>query len=99
MNCFLTTMYPVYQRAWGIATRPLLIVSGVLFLYEPMPERAQDIVWCNPLMHITGLARRAFFLQYEAKYVSFVYVFTVSGILMLLGFVFLRRYHRDMLER
>ena len=99
LNCFLMTMYPLWQRAWSIITRPLVLVSGVMFLYEILPEWAQNIVWYNPIMHATGEMRGAFYLQYEAKYVSPAYVFGLSGVLLLLGLIFLRQYHRDMLER
>jgi capsular polysaccharide transport system permease protein len=98
LNCFLMTMFPLWQRAWGIMTRPLFLLSGTLLLYENMPEIAQDILWWNPLMHVTGEMRAAFYLQYEAKYVTPVFVFAVAGVLALVGLIFLRRYHRDMLE-
>jgi capsular polysaccharide transport system permease protein len=99
LNCFLFTIYPVWQRAWGIAMRPLFLMSGVLLLYESMPRRMQDILWYNPLMHVTGEMRGAFFPQYEAKYVSPLYVFGISLFVGLIGLLFLRRYHRDMMER
>mgnify|MGYP001043462214 FL=1 len=97
-NCFFVTRFQLYQRIFSIATRPLFLMSGVIFLYESLPRFAQNILWYNPLMHVTGELRGAFYLQYEAKYVSPVYVFSVSLILCLLGFILLHRYHRDMLE-
>lgn len=99
MNCFLMTMFPLYQRIFGIAMRPLFLLSGVIFLYETLPHKAQQFLWFNPLMHVTGEMRGAFYLQYAADYVSPAYVFGVSLVLGVLGLVFLRRYHRDMLER
>ncbi|WP_226783027.1 ABC transporter permease [Oceaniglobus trochenteri] len=99
LNCYLFTAYPLWQRAWGIATRPLFLISGVLFLYEAMPAGMQDILWYNPLLHVTGEMRGAFYLQYEAKYVSPAFVFGVSLVLIISGLVLLRRYHRDMMER
>lgn len=99
LNCFLMTMFPLWQQIWGIATRPLLLMSGVIFLYEPLPEWVQDILWYNPLMHVTGEMRGALYLQYEASYVTPAYVYGVSAGLFLLGLIFLQRYHRDMMER
>ena len=98
-NCFMMTMFPLFERAWHIFTRPLVLLSGVIFLYESLPRLMQDILWYNPLMHVTGEMRGAFYLQYEAKYVSPLYVFSVSIILAVSGLVLLHRYHRDMLER
>jgi capsular polysaccharide transport system permease protein len=99
LNCFLFISYPVWQRAWGVAMRPLLLLSGVLLLYDSMPKKAQDILWYNPLMHVTGEMRAAFYPQYEANYVSPIYVFGFALLFGLVGLLFLRRYHRDMLER
>jgi capsular polysaccharide transport system permease protein len=99
LNCFMFTMFPLYQRAWNVLTRPLVLISGVIFLYESLPEWVQHMLWYNPLMHVTGELRGAFYLQYEAKYVNPAYVFGVALSIGLIGLVFLRRYHRDMLER
>ena len=98
-NCFLFSMFPLWQRAWTILTRPLFIISGVFFLYESFPRALQQILWYNPLLHVTGEMRNAFYLQYEPNWVSPLYVFSVAAITGALGMVFLHRYHRDMLER
>lgn len=99
LNCFVMTMFPLWQRIWSILTRPLFLISGVIFLFETMPKPYRDILWYNPLMHITGEMRGGFYLQYEASYVSPALVFALAAISGLLGLIFLRRYHRDMTER
>jgi capsular polysaccharide transport system permease protein len=99
LNSFLMTMFPIWNNVWSIATAPLMIVSGVILLYENLPKAAQAILWFNPLVHVSGEMRSAFYLGHEANYVSPVYVFGASLGLTLVGLVFLGRYHRDMLER
>lgn len=99
MNCFLFTMFPLFHTMWAIAMRPLVILSGVILLYDSLPRIARDILWYNPLIHIMGEMRAGFYLGYEAKYVSPLYVFGVALVLAVIGLVFLGRYHRDMLER
>ena len=99
LNCYLMTRFPLYQRAWGIMMRPLFLLSGVILLYENMPRRVQEILWFNPLQHAIGEMRAAFYVQYHATYVTPVYVFGVAAVLGLTGIIFLRRYHRDMLEQ
>lgn len=98
-NCFLFSMFPLWQQAWSILTRPLFIISGVFFLYENFPKALQDILWYNPLVHVTAELRNAFYLQYEPSWVTPVYAFGVAAITGALGIIFLHRYHRDMLER
>jgi len=97
MNCFLIGVFPVWAQIWSIATRPLFFVSGVFFTLEDMPSQLQDILWFNPLMHVTGLVRRGFYSTYGADYVSLVFGFGVGAVLLALGLVFLGRYHRDIL--
>ncbi|MFC3170276.1 ABC transporter permease [Paracoccus fontiphilus] len=99
LNSFLMTMFPIWSNIWSIATAPLMILSGVILLYENLPKSAQAILWFNPLVHISGEMRSAFYLGYEANYVNPAYVFGISLGLILIGLIFLGRYHRDMLER
>ena len=42
--------------------------------------------------------RGAFYHSYEAVNVSYIYVFTVSGVCAFVGMIFLRRYNRDIRE-
>ncbi|KIC15147.1 ABC transporter permease [Leisingera sp. ANG-Vp] len=99
LNCVLMGLYPLWDVAWAIITRPLFLASGVLFLYEDLPPLAQDVLWYNPLMHITGLMRTGFFPTYTAAYISPAYVIGTSLLLLALGVVLMGRYHRDILNR
>ncbi len=41
INCYLFTAFPAWERMWAIATRPLFIISGVVFLFEDVPDQYQ----------------------------------------------------------
>lgn len=97
-NCFLMSLYPIWQRAYNIMTRPLFLMSGVIFIYEIVPNPYREWLWYNPLMHVTGELRGAFYNSYDATYVSPMYVFALSGVLGAFGLLFLWRYHRDIME-
>jgi len=99
INCVLFGLFSIWMQIWSILMRPLLIVSGILFLYESMPPALQNILWYNPLMHITGLMRSGFYSNYEAGYVSISYVLAVSIVCLFLGIVLMGRYHRVILNR
>ncbi|MBB3995904.1 capsular polysaccharide transport system permease protein [Sulfitobacter undariae] len=99
LNCVLFGLFSVWMSIWGIATRPLFFISGVFFLYEDMPATIQNILWYNPLLHITGLMRRGFYGNYDATYFDASYVIGVSLICLFLGVVLLGRFHRDILNR
>jgi len=97
-NCFLMSMFPVWQRAYSILTRPLLLISGVIFTLEAVPNPYQEWLWYNPLIHIVGLMRAGFYNSYDASYASPIYIYAISVVFGFLGLVFLRRYHRDIME-
>lgn len=98
-NAVLTGLYPVWANIWRIITRPMFLISGVLFLYDDVPKVAQDVLWWNPLIHITGYARSGFFSTYEATYVSLQYVFGIALVLILAGAILMRIRTADVLER
>jgi capsular polysaccharide transport system permease protein len=99
MNAVLGGLFPVWKNIWSIATRPLFLASGVLNLFEGMPAIAQNVLWWNPLFHITATGRAGFFPTYEANFVSYTYVYGISLTLILLGLIFMRANYNKILER
>lgn len=97
-NCFLFTAFPLWQRAWSVCTRPMFMISCIFFVFDTIPQPYRDWLWYNPVIHIVGFMRHGFYPSYHAPYVSLLYVFLVSLSLTLTGLVFLRRYHRDLLN-
>lgn len=97
-NCFLMSLYPLWQRIWAILNRPLFIVSCIFFTFESMPDEVQRYLWWVPTAHLPGIMRSAFYPGYDASYASPGYVFGLSLILLTVGLVFLRRYHRDIVN-
>ena len=98
LNCFLISRFPLWGSVWEIITRPLFLVSCILFIFEEAPRNFQPLLWINPLSHISGIARTGFFATYEATYASVPYVFGISAVTMALGLVLLNRYYRDILN-
>lgn len=98
MNCLLVSLFPVWQQAWSVLTRPLVILSGVIFLHEDIPEPWRGYLWYNPLVHVTGEMRGGFYPGYPAAWVSPGYVLGLSLAATAVGLLFLRRYHHDIME-
>ena len=76
-NCILFLFIPVWRSIWRIITRPLLIISGVMFAYHDMPPEVRDWLWYNPLLQIVGVVRAGLYESYDASYVSIPYIITV----------------------
>ncbi|MDG1281620.1 MAG: ABC transporter permease [Pseudorhodobacter sp.] len=91
MNCLLIGYFQIWERLWEIVSKPLFLISGVVFLFDEMPPLVQTLLWWNPLVHITGLVRSGFYPNYHADYVSLPYVFGLSLCLIMFAMVFLRR--------
>ena len=98
LNCFVTSVLPLWQNVWAILTRPLFLISGVLFIFEDMPGPMREVVWWNPLFHITGLSRKAFYPTYDAAYASHLYAAGIGAVTLLFGLLLLGRWHRDILS-
>lgn len=99
MNATLGGLYQVWANLWQIVSRPLFLASGIFFTYEDLPTTAQNILWWNPLMHVTGLVRTGFYPTYQASYVSLTYGFGVSLVLIALGLALMRGNYDKVLER
>lgn len=98
-NCYMSVSFPVYKTIWGIVTRPLMLVSGIFYIYEDLPESAQNILWYNPLIHLTGMMRTGFYSYYQPDYVSPTYVMLVALVPFFFGVLLLRRFSKDILYK
>ena len=86
---------PMWQHVWSVINRPLVLISGVIYLHDRVPQPYQDYLWWNPLVHVVGQMRRAFYPQYVGEYVTLIYPFAVGLVLIALGLALLNRFSRD----
>lgn len=98
LNCYLFWIAPVWEQVWTVLNRPLVLISGVIFLHERVPQPWQDYLWWNPLVHVTGQMRRGFYPQYQGEYVTMLYVYGIGLVALVIGLILLNRYNRDILN-
>lgn len=99
LNCYLFTQFPVWQQIWSIMTRPLLLVSCVLHLFDQVPAWGREWLWYNPMVHAVGMMRHGFYSTYHAAYVSVGYVMAISLVTGAAGLMLLYRHQYSLLER
>lgn len=99
LNAVLFIFFSIYERIYGIITRPLFLISGVFFTYENMPFNVQNVIWWNPLIHLTGYFRTGIYPIYEADYVSLIYVLVFALAPLFIGLLLLRALKTGILER
>ena len=98
-NGVLSGLFPIWSTIWSILSRPLFLASGIFFIYESIPRFVQEILWWNPLIHITGLVRRGFYTTYDGTYISMTYSYGVALVLIMLGLIFMRAHYKRVLEQ
>lgn len=98
VNCAISGLFPIWDMIWGIITRPLMLLSGVLYTFDALPAFARAILWYNPLIHIVGEMRAGLYPMYNASYISKTYVLLIGLGLLVFGCTLLVRYHRDILH-
>lgn len=98
LNCFLMTRFALWQRIWAIVNRPLFMLSCVFFTFDTIPEPYRSGLWFNPLVHVVGQMRAAFYPAYHGAYVSPTYVFALSLALMAAGLFLLNRFYRELIH-
>ncbi|MCA2008850.1 ABC transporter permease [Tritonibacter mobilis] len=97
--CTLISQHPIWQTVWSVLTRPLILISGVIILHETLPQPYRGWLDWNPLVHVTGQMRRAFYYSYRAEYLDVTYVYLAALTCGVLGLFFLRSYYRNMMEK
>lgn len=98
LNCFLFSITPTWGRIWAVLNRPMFIMSGIIFIFDQVPEAFAKYLWFNPLIHVVGLMRKGVYPTYAAEYVSVSYVCLFAGTTGVFGLFFLRRYHKKILN-
>ena len=98
VNCVLFGFFPTWKNVWSVLSRPLFLLSGILYLFESLPSAIQAILWWNPLIHVTALMRSGFYGSYDPVFVSVPYVLGFAGTLFLVGGWLIRR-HASFLTR
>ncbi len=93
LNCAISGIWTMWSQIWKIMTRPLLLASGIIWIMADMPKAVQDILFYNPLVHITALARTGFYPMYDPNFISTTYVAGVSLIILALGLLLIHRFH------
>jgi capsular polysaccharide transport system permease protein len=99
LNCVLFGFFPTWKNVWGVLTRPLFILSGVLFTFESAPTEFQKVLWFNPLMHVLGVSRTAFYGEYHPQFISLPYVLGIALTSFVVGAYLLRRHESFLIEQ
>lgn len=98
INSVLFIRYPLYQRFFAIANRPLFLISGVFFLPEAMPDVVQSLLFFNPIAHYICLFRMGFYPEYESTFLSFSFLWFTTLSIAFIGLAILVKNSKRLAE-
>jgi capsular polysaccharide transport system permease protein len=98
-NNVLFLKYPLYEKVFGIVTRPLFLVSGIFFLPDSLPPSARDAVLFNPLAHVVMKFRMGFYPQYRAIGYDAGYIWTFALLMLFTGILLFTLFRRALRAR
>jgi capsular polysaccharide transport system permease protein len=98
VNCYLMSMFPIWQFIWSVLNRPLFLISGLFFIVDYLPHQLRSALLWNPMTHPIMLLRRGIYDSYDAVYVSELYVYGIALTLGALGMLLLYRFNRVILD-
>ena len=98
VNAVIFVFVPVWRQVWHMLTAPLLIISGTFFLFTSMPSNIQKILIWNPLIHVTGEMRMAFYPTYRGDYINLSYPIGVGMVLVVVGLALVLRNQTALIE-
>lgn len=98
LNVPLFAFSTTWQTIYGIISRPLFLLSGIFFLFESLPRYAQEVMWWNPLVHVSALMRTGFYPTYHAAFVTPIYVLFFALPFLMLGLLLMQPLKTEILE-
>lgn len=98
LNSVLFPASAIYESVWGLVNRPLVLVSGVMFHIEDLPEPIFAVLKWNPAAQVVAQMRHAFYPSYDIAWVSPAYVLLIAAVCFAFGLLGLYRYIFDVLD-
>ncbi|MDO5604927.1 MAG: ABC transporter permease [Paracoccus sp. (in: a-proteobacteria)] len=99
MNCAIKTKFPLWEFIWSTINRPLVLLSGIIILVESLPRPYSEWLLWNPLVHITGRMREAFYIDYVGSYTDLRFPLEVALISLFIGLAGIRLFTRELLDQ
>ena len=85
-NATVGVLVPVWQTLWKLATIPLLITSGVIYMPASTPPEFQAIIVWNPFLHCIEALRSSSYIDYTSLYdPTYLQAFSTVVLLFSLG--------------
>lgn len=91
-NAVLFRLSGFYERVFGVVSRPLFLVSAVIYTPESLPPPVTEVLLWNPLVHVVGAFRAGLYPAYDSQSDAVAYPAAVGLVLLCFGLLLLRRH-------
>lgn len=86
-NIALFSRWPLYEKAFGMAMRPMFMLSGVFIIPEEIPQPFQHYMMYNPIVHFVMWFRAGVYADYRAMLLDRSYAIDSAAVAVLIGLV------------
>lgn len=93
-NAVLFARAPLYEKVYGIVTKPLMLMSGVFFLPDHIPHPFREFLLLNPIIHVVILFRTGFYPEYRGDALNTEYLYGFILCVLFLGMLLFTRSSR-----
>jgi len=84
-NIVMFAKYPLYEQIFAIISRPLLMLSGVLYVPSLLPAPANEILLANPICQLVVLFREGFYDFIGSDGLDLPYLAETSLLMLFIG--------------
>lgn len=86
-----STVFPDLRRVFSLIMRPMMLLSGLFYTIDMIPQQWQPYLLWNPILHLVDLVRGAAMLNYESPG-DVGYAVTCIGVIGIVALSAYRRY-------
>lgn len=87
-----------WSLAWQALNRLLFLTSGIFFIADGFPQSAKDILYYQPLLHLTEWLRSAYYGDFESNFYDPYYPLGLSLALLAFGLTLERIFRNRVLQ-
>ncbi|MBB4305327.1 capsular polysaccharide transport system permease protein [Rhodobium orientis] len=86
-NVCIGSVFKSWVKIFKMTSRPMFFISGIFFIAESLPRSIQNILYYNPILHITEWTRQGYFAEFNSDFLDLYYLngFTISALFIALA--------------
>lgn len=84
-NSVMFPLSPLYEKTFLTVNRPVMLISGVFFLPDAIPQPYAELLSWNPICHAVMRFRSGFYDKYAPQMLDMEYLYMFASVAFVLG--------------